>query len=407
MNSPVLSQPAIFALELTPLCNSKCIGRSNIFSEDRSAAPMSGSEWESIIGAIVPEATQIRLTGGEPTFHPDFFQILTAATSYDAWVTVFTNGRWVNPHQLVHQLRDWPNLSGLLISLHGAHAESHEAFTGVRGSFDQASRNIQLATENGISVAVSTIINHYTWNEVEEVVALAQSLGAHHVAFNRYIGPPLPGVEAAPRELATAVASIEKLIQSGAPAKYGICVPQCFTPNSSSGCLAGVAYATVDPWGNLRPCSHSPAIIGSLHTATITDLWHSPRMSAWRDLMPSPCMSCAAYSDCHGGCRAIQELRPDKRDPLRAEPLSAYQPAPKSIVLPAYAQPRFVGRMRLESFGYALLGHGTVIPVHENACALAVACNGSNSFASLANQFGPGALDLLGEMWISGLLYIQ
>lgn len=48
------------------------------------------------------------------------------------------------------------------------------------GSFQQAADNIRLATENGISIAISTIINHFTWNKIEEIVILAEDLGAHY-----------------------------------------------------------------------------------------------------------------------------------------------------------------------------------------------------------------------------------
>ena len=365
---------------------------------------MPASAWETLLATFAPEAVQMRLTGGEPTLHPEFFRILEASTSYDAWVTIFTNGRWANPVQFVRRLNGWPRLSGLLVSLHGARPESHEAFSGVHGSFDETITNIRLAVENGITVALSTIITHQSWSELEAVVELGQRLGVQHVAFNRYLGPPLPGVEPTMEEMCEAVRCIESLVQSGAPVRYGISVPQCFVPNSSEGCLAGVAYASIDPWGNLRPCAHSPTVIGSLHEASMTELWHSEAMNAWRALMPSECTTCAAYSICHGGCRAVQELRQDERDPLRGEPLSEYNPPPIVRELPADVRPRAVLRLRPESFGYALLGQGQVIPVQAEARAVIEACDGSATFSQLAARFGQSGLDLLGELWELGML---
>ncbi len=78
------SWPAIYALELTATCNNHCQGCSNIYATDRALPPMSASTWEAWLATFAPEAVRIRLTGGEPTLHPEFFRILQAATAFDA-----------------------------------------------------------------------------------------------------------------------------------------------------------------------------------------------------------------------------------------------------------------------------------------------------------------------------------
>lgn len=401
----VLSIPAIYALELTPACNSRCPGCSNIYAAHRNGAPpLSAQAWCDLLAPFISEAVQIRLTGGEPTLHPEFFRIFEKVTSYDAWVTIFTNGRWQDAKGFVKRIRGRRHFSGLLISLHGANAASHEAFSGVPGSFIETVSNIRLTVESGITVALSTVITRYSWDELEAVVELGLELGVHHVAFNRYIGGPLPEIEPTEKQTRSAILRVQALAQSGAAVKYGIGVPQCFITNDSEGCLAGVAYASIDPWGNLRPCAHSPTVIGSLRESSMTELWHSPAMEQWRALMPTDCISCAAYSVCHGGCRAIQELWSDRRDPLRHAPLDTFAPANETHKLPASGRPRAVVRLRAEPFGYALLGSGQVIPVRPEARPVIEACSGECTFAQLASRFGEAGLDLLGELWAAGML---
>ncbi|MGC9394262.1 MAG: hypothetical protein ACP5J4_05355, partial [Anaerolineae bacterium] len=133
-------------------------------------------------------------------------------------------------------------------------------------------------------------------------------------------------------------------------------------------------------------------------------LWHSDKMNAWRALMPAECTTCAAYSVCHGGCRAVQELRDDGRDPLRGEPLTEYVPTQDIKELPARMRPRRNFRIREENFGYALLGQGQAVPVAPGAWEIVNACDGAMSFAELAAQFGQPGLDLLGELWELGML---
>lgn len=400
----VLSWPAIYSLELTPVCQNRCPGCSNVYRDVRRPAPTDAATWERWLAEFGPEAVQIRLTGGEPTLHPEFARILAAATSYDAWVSVFTNGRWHNPERFVAGLRGWPRFSGLLISLHGARPESHEAFSGVPGSFAETLSNIRLAVAEGIPVALSTVITRQSWNELADMAALARTLGVQHVAFNRYLGRPDRRLEPTLGQFRAATQIIDSMIAAGEPVKYGIGMPQCFQINNSEGCLAGVAYVAVDPWGRVHPCAHSPSMIGSLRERSLFDLWHSPAMDAWRALMPTECTGCAAYSTCHGGCRAVPELRADRRDPLRRQPMVAFDPPLPRHALPADGRPRAQVRLRPESFGYAALGRGQVLPVHTGARPVIEACDGNLTLDELTARYGSGGLELVGELWEAGMV---
>jgi AdoMet-dependent heme synthase len=400
----ILSWPAIYSLELTPACNNRCPGCSNIYTTARTPAPIDAATWETWLVDFGPEAVQIRLTGGEPTLHPEFFRIAAAATSYDAQVAVFSNGRWADPDPLLRYLAGLPQFSGLLISLHGARPESHEAYSCIPGSFVETVTNIHRAVDRGIRVAISTVVTHHNWCEIEEVAALGQELGTQHVAFNRYLGGPLPGIEPSSQQLRSAIQTVERLRQQGASVKYGIGIPQCFVSNESEGCLAGVAYVAIDPWGHLHPCAHSPSLIGSLREMPLYDLWHSPAMAAWRALMPTDCTACAIFAQCHGGCRAIQELRPSQRDPLRGHPLSTFVAAASPRELPALAKPLAQVRLRPEQFGYVALGSGRAMPLRAEARPVIEACDGSATIADLTARFGQSGLELLGELWDAGML---
>jgi radical SAM protein with 4Fe4S-binding SPASM domain len=262
-----------------------------------------------------------------------------------------------------------------------------------------------LAVEQGITVALSTVVTRTSWSQIDRIVELGLTLGVHHIAVNRYIGAPLPAIEPTFSQTRSAIRRVDALVQAGAPVKYGIGVPQCFALNSSEGCLAGVAYCSIDPWGKVRPCAHSPTVLGSLHERSLRALWHGPEMAAWRAMMPAACAEdCAAYAACHGGCRAVQELRPDHRDPLREAALPSFAPPQELVDLPRDGRPIADLRIRAEPFGYALLGKGRVLPVSPAARSVIEACTGEHTFAELAHRHGQAALDLLGELWSLGML---
>lgn len=84
-------------------------------------------------------------------------------------------------------------------------------------------------------IIVSTVLTQANQHALAAIMDLALALGARHVTFNRYLGAPLPGSDLSKQELIRAVNLIDRLKAAGRPAQFGICVPQCLTPNSSSG----------------------------------------------------------------------------------------------------------------------------------------------------------------------------
>ena len=328
--------PLFCYVELTSACNNHCLGCGNVFVDDRTSPPLSSSEWQAILTKLHPHIHRLKLTGGEPTMHPEFEDIIGIIQKLDTPFALFTNARWHTPARLIALLRDTPQCKGLLISLHGATATSHDAFTNVPGSFYETHTNIGRAVAAGLSVTASTVITKHNWQEIGAIVALSQELGAHHAVFNRYLGPPLPEIEPSQEQLQHAIQTIEYISQwptngQQPKVKFGNCIPQCFYPSSSIGCLAGIAYCSIDPWGNVRPCNHAPLICGNLLEQSLEEIWNSEAMEYWRGLIPSQCKHCLELPKCHGGCQALAMLLGMDKDPLIGKPVltKAQEPTEK------------------------------------------------------------------------------
>lgn len=319
--------PLTYYLELTPECNNRCPGCGNIFVEDAAArsvrvreAWLDLSHWVAILDRIGGHAQRVQLTGGEPTCHPEFELIVRQLAARRLPFTLFTNGRWRNAAGLVAALQASGWCRGMLISLHGATSEAHEAFSGIAGSFDETCRNVRLASAAGLAVALSTVFTRQNLGQLGAVVALARELGARQVVFNRYLGCAVPAITVSPTELRRAVQTVEGLRAAGEPVKFGACIPSCFTASTAHGCGAGATFATVDPWGRLRPCNHSPLVIGSLLRQPVEALWASPQLDGWDRLLPERCRPCALFTTCHGGCRAVAMQLNLPEDPLIRRP---------------------------------------------------------------------------------------
>jgi len=325
----------LFFVELTPACNNACIGCGNVFAGNRLPEPLSMQEWCTVLDRIAPSTSWLKITGGEPTLHPEFEEIIEHAAALGIPFTLFTNARWLEPERLVYFLAGIPQLDGLLVSLHGAKAQPHEAFTCTPGSFDETVANIRLAVDAGLKVTTSTVLTRYSCPEVEAIVSLGQELGADHASFQRFIGASLPEIEPGELELQRAVEAIENIANggngiggngrgpkgNGEPVRFGTPIPHCFAANGSYGCLAGIAQATIDPWGNVRPCNHAPLMCGNLLERSLEEIWHSPAMEAWRGMTPVECLGCREFAMCRGGCQATAMLRGLEKDPLIGKPV--------------------------------------------------------------------------------------
>lgn len=401
-----LSRPVIYTLELTPACNNLCPECSNSFTTRRTALCWSQTEWIALLQEIGPDAVRIRLTGGEPTLHPHFIPILETAAAYHAAVTIFTNGRWHDPLHLVNQIKRQSNIAGLLISLHGASAQSHQAFTLTPNSFAETTANIRLAIDQGLRVALSVVLNQDNQDEIEAICELGLQWGVDHIAFNRFMGPPQSPYSLNSDQMMRAVKIIGDLAAQDIPVIHSLCLPQCFAANMSEQCLAGIASICIDPWGNLRPCLYSNKILGSLQEHSLEDLWRGAALRQWREQAPAGCQQCSESEICFGGCRAAGELQHNRYDPLYREPIDVVEE--RTIELPASLRPIPICNIIEEPFGYALLGNNRFIAISPESLPVLQACDGINSFADLCALFSQPELELLGELWDSGMLsYIE
>ncbi len=401
----VLSAPVLYALELTPACNNRCNGCLNVFTpkaraqEGNTVHPLGLTEWSSLLDRLAPHAQRFKLTGGEPTLHPQFAEILKRIDQLGVEFVVFTNGRWVDPPGLLDLLAEARWLRGILVSLHGAHSRSHDVFTGVEGSFKETVGNIERVTRRLIPVTISSVLTRHNLDEIEALTELAARLGAQHVVFNRYFGPATSPNMPDSDDLATAIKRIGDIRRQGHPVKFGNCIPQCFAPNDSSGCLAGVAYCAIDPWGNMRPCTHSSLVAGNLLRQKLEEVWLSSVMSTFRESIPPGCHRCEAFSTCHGGCKALGSADPfadlNKATSSLSQTKLSFHPALRPISL---------FTVRSEEWGLVLLRGNRVIPLSPAASPLLAMFDGKTSLADIEMRFGAQGLSLIGSLYQKGII---
>jgi radical SAM protein with 4Fe4S-binding SPASM domain len=106
-------------------------------------------------------------------------------------------------------------------------------------------------------------------------------------------------------------------------------------------CAAGSerAYYTLDTAGNLRPCNHTPTVLGNVWEEPFAEIVAPAWLADFVAAVPAFCTDCTLRAECQGGCKAAAQAcygRLDAEEPFlhrhreRARPLvEARPPAPE------------------------------------------------------------------------------
>lgn len=176
---PLHPRLAYLDIELTERCNNSCSHCSiNLPAVDSGARARELSTER--VTAILDEAaelgcSQVRLTGGEPLLRPDFEEIYLHARHLGLKVVIFTNARLISPH-IADMLATVVPLVPVEVSVYGMHQASYEAVTGVRGSYEEFRRGVELLLDRGIPFVVKSALLPSNRAEIDEFEAWAREI---------------------------------------------------------------------------------------------------------------------------------------------------------------------------------------------------------------------------------------
>jgi radical SAM protein len=119
------------------------------------------------------------LTGGDPMRRPDLAELVRYAHSRGLIVALTPSGTAAATRLRLSELKA-AGLSRIAVSLDGADAETHDAFRGVRGSYDWTMKIIRAARELGLPLQINTTVSRVTLPSLE---ALARQMKEFDVAL--------------------------------------------------------------------------------------------------------------------------------------------------------------------------------------------------------------------------------
>ena len=316
--------PRLVFWEVTKGCNLRCVHCRATATELASPKDLPTAQCLNIIDQIAALSNPILvLSGGEPLYRADIFQLARYATDKGLRVELATNGTLVTKE--VAQKIAEAGIQRVSISLDGANADTHDSFRGIPGSFDAAIYGFRNLKAFGMPVQINMTIARHNADELPKMLEMVRNLGAH--ALHTFLLVPVGcGLDIAEAQM-VAPEEYERILNwlHEKAAEVGIevnatCTPQYFrverqrldanpaigSTEMTKGCLAGTGVCFVSFEGEVFPCGHLPAIAGDLRKQPFYDIWnHAEVFADLRnpDKLEGKC-GCREFHNFCMGCRA-------------------------------------------------------------------------------------------------------
>jgi radical SAM protein with 4Fe4S-binding SPASM domain len=344
------ASPRLIFWEVTKGCNLRCIHCRASATELSSPSDLTTATALSIIDQIAAAGNPILvLSGGEPLYRSDIFQLARYGTNRGLRVALATNGTLVT-REVARMIVD-SGVRRVSISLDGADSLTHDTFRGIPGAFEAAVQGLRNLKTLGMSVQINMTIARHNARQLPQVLELAMRLGADAPHYFRVArqrrAAERRGVNGERKQIAP---SGERPIPGtigptdmAMPGSTGVVIHHSAAPHSghpggahsghpgdmnamTKGCLAGTGVCFISHEGEIYPCGYLPVLAGDLRRQTFTEIWEkSVVFEQLRDTgnLKGKCGCCEFRNICMG-CRARAFAATG--DFLDEEPFCIYQP---------------------------------------------------------------------------------
>jgi len=277
---------------------------------------MTTAEVERVMDQIFHEAhvPSLSFTGGEATLRPDLSELVAHGARTGFRMNLITNGVRLAEQGRCRELVD-AGLASAQISLEAGSAELHDRIVGKPGAFERTVQAVRNLKGLGIHVHTNSTLCGANLAAAADIVRfVARELGQRLLSMNMVIrtgeARAHPAVDVSYAQVAAALPALLELARDeGVKLVWYSPLPYCiFNPvlhglgAKACACVDGIL--SVNPAGELLPCSSFGAGLGSLLRSSWTQLRRRRAARYWHDkqFVPTPCQSCLDVDLCAGAC---------------------------------------------------------------------------------------------------------
>lgn len=348
--------------ETTAGCNLECVHCRRIdVSKELMQNDMTTAEAFAFVDNLAAFAKPILvLSGGEPLFRPDIFDIAKHARDRGLMVALATNGTLIT--ESVAQKIVEAGIRRVAISIDGADETTHDSFRKQPGSLAAALRGFKHLKQLGMSMQINCTVTKHNVHQIETLYGMARELGAD--ALHLFMLVPVGcGVQIAESN-ALPAEEYERVLnwmydrsKDRAIHLKATCAPHYFRimrqrakeehirieathshgkPQGpghhdmsamTKGCLAGSAICFVSHTGQVFPCGYLPVPAGNIREQSMAEIWNQSHVFAElrnEDHLEGKCGLCEFKRVCLG-CRA-RAYYESRGNYMAEEPFCIYEP---------------------------------------------------------------------------------
>lgn len=263
---------------LTHRCNLAC---AHCYQAEHAGAELALQELETTFDALAAMGTLfLTLGGGEPLARRDFWEILAAARRRRFAVELYTNGTMVD-EAAAQRLRE-AGVTTVSVSLHGAHAQTHDPFVRRAGAFDRVNRAIDALEAQHIPVTVKTNVTSTNARELPQMLEQFQGRSLVHLSLNRRLHPkddgdlsPLLFGPSEEQERGVVRVQLGSLPRAELEAVLDRArQAQALDAKELSPCQAARTTFALQPNGDVTPCTQlGGMVMGNVRARPLAEIW--------------------------------------------------------------------------------------------------------------------------------------
>lgn len=313
----MIQYPTLAEIALTYGCQNRC---SFCYASSPYRAGehrlMTTQEVKQVMDKIFHQGhvPSLSFTGGESTLRPDLDRLIRHGADLGLRVNLISNGIKAASQDYARGLVD-AGLASAQISLEAASAADHDTVVGRAGAFQRTVAGVRNFQRLGIHVHTNTTLCAMNLDHAEDLIRfVARDLGLKTMSMNMVIrtGVALAhqGMEVTYTEIGRRLPPLMATAQQeGIRLVWYSPIPYCiFNPvlhglgAKSCACVDGIL--SVDPGGDVLPCSSFSSGIGSLLKSSFDRIYNSRAAQYWRRkrFVPPVCEACGDVDVCGGGC---------------------------------------------------------------------------------------------------------
>jgi len=312
LNCPIRTE-----MTLTYRCQNKCyFCHSPAPINGNTTSEMTTNQVKLVIDKIYNEAgvMDISFTGGEPLMRKDLPELVEYASKKGIKTGIFTNGIKCSDRETVSKLSG-SGLQSARVNLESHDEFIHNRITGNIESYTKTVSGIHNLIEAGISTRTGTTICRGNRDHLLPLVKfLKNEFDLTNISMNMIPAAWLSKDFAHFDINYSCIPSILEPVlkfcgEAGIKLEWLSATPHCiFNPGvphietGTCGCFSG--YFSINPEGDVTPCSGYSRAAGNLLADSFSRVWESEEAVYFREkkFLPPVCKKCSMKTGCEGAC---------------------------------------------------------------------------------------------------------